>query len=133
VSNPVEKTNVQIRVRNAFGGEDIREIEAQSNRVNPIWELQSRGLLAIAIPPSITHAIADALKWVSLTGLIISTGMVTAAISPWMTITVLAAIALPVAALGYYLRTHCDDGQTFMNYRVILFLLGLALAIVGGF
>jgi len=133
VTSPIEKTKVQIRVRNAFGGEDIREIEAQSNRVDPIWELQSRGLLAIAIPPNIAHAIADALKWVSLTGLIISTGMVTAAIAPWMTITVLAAIALPVAALGHYLRSHVDDGQMFMNYRVILFLIGLALAIVGGF
>ena len=133
MTSPIEKTNVQVRVRNAFGGEDIREIETQSNRIDPIWELQSRGLLAIAIPPTAIHAIADALKWVGITGLIVSTGMVTAAIAPGMTITVLAAIALPLAVLGHYLRSHCDDGQMFMNYRVILFLIGLALAIVGGF
>ena len=133
MNNPIEKTKVQLHVRNAFGGEDIREIEAQSNRVNPIWELQSRGLLAISIPPTVTHAIADALKWVSITGLVVSTGLITSVFAPQMTIAVLGAIALPVAALGHYLRTHCDDGQTFMNYRVILFLIGLALAILGGF
>jgi len=133
MNSPIDKTKVQLHVKNAFGGEDIREIEAQSNRVNPTWELQSKGLQAIAIPPTITHAIADALKWVSITGLIVSTGLIASVFAPQMTIAVLAAIALPVTALGHYLRTHVDDGQMFMNYRVILFLIGLALAIVGGF
>jgi len=133
MNNPIEKTKVQLHVKNAFGGEDIREIEAQSNRVNPTWEIQSKGLQAIAIPPTIFHAIADALKWVSVTGLIVSSGLVASVFAPLMTVAVLVAIALPVAALGHYLRTHVDDGQTFMNYRVILFLIGLALAIVGGF